>query len=68
MIDSIFERFNNEMILNAQQRLFADFEKQMNDQAIAVNMGNYGLFQVVTSKLKNFKSYRIPRMWGVWLE
>ena len=68
IIDSIFERFNGEMILNAQQRLFADFENRMNDQVIAVNMGNYGLFQVATSKLKNFKAYRIPRMWGVWLE
>jgi peptide/nickel transport system substrate-binding protein len=40
----------------------------MADQAIAINMGNYGLFQVATSRLKNFKAYRIPRMWGVWLE
>ena len=68
MIDSIFDRFNSEMIVNAQQRLFTDFEKQMNDQVIAVNMGNFGLFQVATTKLKNFKPYRIPRMWGVWLD
>ena len=28
----------------------------------------YGLFQVATSKLKEFVPARIPRMWGVWLE
>jgi len=53
------------MNLDAQKKIFVDFENQMNDQAIAVNMGNFGLFQVATSKLKNFKAYRIPRMWGV---
>jgi peptide/nickel transport system substrate-binding protein len=40
----------------------------MVDQAIALNLGNYGLFQIASTKLKNFKAYRIPRMWGVWLE
>jgi peptide/nickel transport system substrate-binding protein len=54
--------------VDAQKKIFADFENQMADQAIAINLGNYGLFQVATSRLKNFKPYRIPRMWGVWLE
>ena len=40
----------------------------MADQAIATNNGNYGMLQVASAKLKNFKAYRIPRMWGVWLE
>ena len=68
VIDGLFDKFNSEMNVDAQKKLFVDFENQMNDQAIAVNMGNYGLFQVATSKLKNFKPYRIPRMWGVWLD
>ena len=37
----------------------------MYDNAVAMKAGNYGLFQVATAKLKNFKPYRIPRMWGV---
>ena len=68
VIDGLFEKFNGEMNLEAQRKLFADFEQRMADQAIAVNMGNYGLFQVATARLKNFKPYRIPRMWGVWLD
>ena len=68
VIDSLFDKINAEMNVDAQKKIFVDFENQMNDQAIAVNMGNFGLFQVATSKLKNFKAYRIPRMWGVWLD
>jgi peptide/nickel transport system substrate-binding protein len=54
--------------VDAQKKIFADFEQRMVDQAIALNLGNYGLFQIASTKLKNFKAYRIPRMWGVWLE
>jgi peptide/nickel transport system substrate-binding protein len=67
-IDAMFAKINGEMNVDAQKKIFADFENQMADQAIAINLGNYGLFQVATSRLKNFKPYRIPRMWGVWLE
>ena len=68
VIDSLFDKLNGEMNIEAQKKLFVDFENQMADQAIAINLGTYGLFQVATAKLKNFKAYRIPRMWGVWLE
>jgi peptide/nickel transport system substrate-binding protein len=68
VIDSLFDKLNGEMNVDVQKKLFADFENQMADQAIAINLGTYGLFQVATARLKNFKAYRIPRMWGVWLE
>jgi peptide/nickel transport system substrate-binding protein len=68
VIDDLFTKLNTEMNVQTQKRFFSDFENRMADQAIATNLGNYGLFQVATSKLKNFKAYRIPRMWGVWLE
>ena len=68
VVDALFDKFNGEMNLENQKKIFADFENQMADQAIAINLGDYGLFQIASSKLKNFKPYRIPRMWGVWLE
>ena len=40
----------------------------MYDDAVAMKAGNYGIFQAATVKLKNFTPYRIPRMWGTWLE
>jgi len=67
-IDAMFDKINSEMNVETQKKIFADFENQMADQAIAINLGTYGQFQVASSKLKNFKAYRIPRMWGVWLE
>ena len=67
-IDAMFDKINAEMNVETQKKIFADFENQMADQAIALNLGVYGQFQVATSKLKNFKAYRIPRMWGVWLD
>lgn len=67
-IDAMFDKINTEMNVETQKKIFADFENQMADQAIAINLGIFGQFQVASSKLKNFKAYRIPRMWGVWLE
>ncbi len=68
VIDGLFEKINGEMNLESQKKVFADFENRMSDEAIAVNLGDYGLFQIASSRLKNFKPYRIPRMWGVWLD
>jgi peptide/nickel transport system substrate-binding protein len=68
VVDSLFEKINAEMNPEAQKQLFTNFENRMADQVIAINLGDYGLFQIASSRLKNFKPYRIPRMWGVWLE
>ncbi len=68
VVDAVFAKLNGEMNLEVQKKLFTDFENRMADEAIAINLGDYGLFQIATSRLKNFKAYRIPRMWGVWLE
>jgi peptide/nickel transport system substrate-binding protein len=68
VIDALFDKLNSEMSLEVRKRLFAEFERHMDDEAVALNLGNYGMFQVASSRLRNFKPYRIPRMWGVWLE
>lgn len=67
-IDSLFAKFNGEMSFDGQKKIFEEFQDHMSKDAVALNLGNYGLFQIATSKLKNFKPYRIPRMWGVWLD
>jgi len=48
--------------------LFDQFQKHLYDNAVVMKSGNYGVFQAATAKLKNFTPYRIPRMWGTWLE
>lgn len=68
MIDNLYDKLGREMSLEVRKQVFAEFESRMDDQAVALNLGNYGMFQVASARLKNFKPYRIPRMWGVWLE
>ncbi len=53
----------------AERKVAADrFYTRVTDQAYAVKLGDNGLLQAVRSEVKNFKPYRIPRAWGVWLE
>jgi peptide/nickel transport system substrate-binding protein len=68
IIDSQFEKINAEMTLDGQRKIFDEFQNHMAKEAVALNLGDYGLFQVASAKLKNFKPYRIPRMWGVWMD
>jgi peptide/nickel transport system substrate-binding protein len=68
VVDALFDKINGEMNPEKQKQLFTEFENRMAEEAIAINLGDYGVFQIASSKLKNFKPYRIPRMWGVWLD
>lgn len=53
---------------DAQKKdLFKQFQQRMYDNMIAIKAGNYGLFQLTSSKVENFVPFRIPRMWGVKL-
>jgi peptide/nickel transport system substrate-binding protein len=68
VIDDLYKKLNAEMDEGKARALFLAFQAHMYDNAVAMKAGNYGLFQVATAKLKNFTPYRIPRLWGVWLE
>jgi peptide/nickel transport system substrate-binding protein len=68
VVDEIAAAFSAEMDEGKRKALFERFQKHMFDNAVSMKAGNYGLFQAASSKLANFKPYRIPRMWGVWLE
>jgi peptide/nickel transport system substrate-binding protein len=57
-----------ELDMDKRKTIFANFQKYMYDNAITMPLGNYGMFQVISAKVKNFAPYRIPRMWGVWLD
>jgi peptide/nickel transport system substrate-binding protein len=68
VIDQLATALNAEMDEGKRKELFGRFQSHMYEQAVAMKVGNYGLFQAATVKLKNFTPYRIPRMWGVTLE
>ena len=67
-VDRLYAAYNAELDEGKRKSIFAEFQKRFYDQAIAAKVGNYGYFQVATARLKNFVPYRIPRMWGVWLD
>ena len=67
-IDEIAAAFALELDEGKRKALFDQFQKHLYDDAVVMKAGNYGIFQAATVKLKNFVPYRIPRMWGTWLE
>ncbi len=68
VIDGLYAGLLAEMSMDKRKDIFANFQKHMYDNAVTVALGNYGMFQVVSSRIKNFAPYRIPRLWGIWLE
>jgi peptide/nickel transport system substrate-binding protein len=67
VIDDLYARYTSELDQAKRKQIFADFQKHMWEDAVGLQLGNYGLFQVSPVSLTNFVPYRIPRMWGVWL-
>ena len=66
-IDKLFAEFEAEMDKAKQKDIFAQFQSHMWEDAVALQLGDFGLFQVINTKLQNFAPYRIPRLWGDWL-
>jgi peptide/nickel transport system substrate-binding protein len=67
-IDKLYADLLAELDMEKRKAIFAQFQTYMYENAVVIPLGNYGMFQVVSSKLKNFAPYRIPRLWGTWLE
>jgi peptide/nickel transport system substrate-binding protein len=67
LIDSLYRSFKAEMDLEKCKAIFAQFQTHMYEDAVDMVLGNYGIFQAINARLKNFVPYRIPRLWDVWL-
>jgi len=72
LVDPALEKSFNDLKTKttlAERKAAIDaFYTRVTDQAYAIKLGDNGLLQAVRSEVKNFKPYRIPRAWGVWLE
>jgi peptide/nickel transport system substrate-binding protein len=68
VIDQLYAQLLAEMDMNKRKEIFARFQTHMYDNAVTASLGDYGMFQVISSRIQNFAPYRIPRLWGVWLE
>ncbi|MGA9866878.1 MAG: hypothetical protein WBQ75_10630 [Acetobacteraceae bacterium] len=68
VIDKMFADYAAEMDMTQRKDIFTKFQSHMYENVVAMNRGNYGLFQVVSARVRNFVPYRIPRLWGIWLD
>ena len=67
-LDAAFNDLKTKTTL-AERKAAADrFYARVTDQVFAIKLGDNGLLQAVRNEVKNFKPYRVPRAWGVWLE
>lgn len=67
-IDAAAKALNTEPDLEKRKQAFAEFQQIVADDAYALPIGELGVYQATRKDLKNFKPYRVPRMWDVWLE
>ena len=67
-IDDLAAAFARELDETKRRALFDQFQTHVYDDAVVMKAGNFGIFQVASAKLRNFMPYRIPRMWGTWLD
>ena len=67
-LDAAFNDLKTKTTLAERKAAVDRFYTRVTDQAFAVKLGDNGLLQAVRSEVKNFKPYRVPRAWGVWLE
>ena len=55
-IDSLYATLNTTMDEGKRKQIFADFQKHMYDNAVAMKAGNYGLFQVATREAEELQA------------
>jgi peptide/nickel transport system substrate-binding protein len=67
-IDAANDKLTKSLKLDDRKAAFSDFQKRMMEEAFAIKIGDVGIYQATRANVKNYKPYRIPRMWDVWLE
>jgi peptide/nickel transport system substrate-binding protein len=68
VIDGLYKAYTGEMDMAKRKDIFAQWQGHMYENAVSMTLGNYGIIQAVSTRLKNFVPYRITRLWDVWLE
>jgi peptide/nickel transport system substrate-binding protein len=67
VIDDCQRRLTTSLAVADRQRAVADFQGRMYDQAIAIKCGDVGIVQATRAQVRDYRPYRIPRMWGISL-
>ena len=67
VIDDLYKAYTGEMDQAKRKDIFARFQAHMYEDAVCMTLGNYGISQVINTRLQNFVPFRITRMWDVWV-
>ena len=67
VIEDCQRRLTTSLAEADRQRAVSDFQARMYDQAIAIKCGDVGIVQATRAQVRDYKPYRIPRMWGISL-
>jgi peptide/nickel transport system substrate-binding protein len=67
VLEEAFARLQNSPQLADRQKAMADIQRRMYDNVTAIKLGDFGIIQGARANVENFKPYRAPRMWDVWL-
>jgi peptide/nickel transport system substrate-binding protein len=67
-LEAAFADLKSKPTLPERKEAIDRFYARLADQVFAVKLGDNGLLQAARTELMNFKPYRVPRGWGVWLK
>ncbi|WP_426956104.1 ABC transporter substrate-binding protein [Muricoccus radiodurans] len=67
VIEECQAKLNNSLAEADRKQAVVDFQRRMYEQAIAIKCGDVGIVQATRAQVRDYKPYRIPRMWGVTL-
>jgi peptide/nickel transport system substrate-binding protein len=69
--DPVLEEAHTRLVSSPQladrQKAMADIQRRMYDNVTSIKLGDFGIIQGARANVENFKPYRAPRMWDVWL-
>ncbi|SFK84517.1 peptide/nickel transport system substrate-binding protein [Falsiroseomonas stagni DSM 19981] len=67
VIEDCQRRLTTSLSAEERKKAVSDFQARMYDQAIAIKCGDVGIVQATRASVRDYKPYRIPRMWGISL-
>jgi len=67
ILEEAYGRLQNSAQLEDRKKAMADIQRRMYDNVTAIKLGDFGIIQGARANVENFKPYRAPRMWDVWL-
>ena len=67
VIEDCQRRLTTSLAEADRKKAVSDFQARMYEQAIAIKCGDVGIVQATRTQVRDYKPYRIPRMWGISL-